>query len=267
GSLLLGLYDDGGKLHHVGVTSSFTAAKRKDLVGELAPLREGAADAHPWREWAQWTGDQRMPGASSRWNRGKDLSWEPLRIERVCEVAYDHLQGDRFRHATTFLRWRPDHGAQALRARSRGRVLLPEAGAGVAAALDRGGGAEVPFRPDGPRSGAAGRRAAGLDHQPRLPRSPSAPGARRGPRPSRRAARRSGSRPRRSLGAGARGRAARARGAPGARTHRLAEDVGLARDPRQRPDRAALDLPGGARRRARAGARGGRSEEHTSELQ
>lgn len=108
GSLLLGLYDDGGKLHHVGVTSSFTAAKRKDLVGELAPLREGAADAHPWREWAQWTGDQRMPGASSRWNRGKDLSWEPLRIERVCEVAYDHLQGDRFRHATTFLRWRPD---------------------------------------------------------------------------------------------------------------------------------------------------------------
>jgi ATP-dependent DNA ligase len=108
GSLLLGLYDDEGKLHHVGVTSSFTAAKRKELVPELAPLREGAAERHPWREWAQWSGDQRMPGASSRWNRGKDLSWEPLRIERVCEVAYDHLQGDRFRHATTFLRWRPD---------------------------------------------------------------------------------------------------------------------------------------------------------------
>src|SRR5438270_706748 len=108
GSLLLGLYDDAGKLHHVGVTASFTAAKRKELVGELAPLRERAADAHPWREWAQWSGDQRMPGASSRWNRGKDLSWEPLRVERVCEVAYDHLQGDRFRHATTFLRWRPD---------------------------------------------------------------------------------------------------------------------------------------------------------------
>ncbi len=108
GSLLLGLYDDSGTLHHVGVTSSFTTAKRKELVRELAPLREGAADAHPWREWAQWTGEQRMPGASSRWNRGKDLSWEPLRIERVCEVAYDHLQGDRFRHATTFLRWRPD---------------------------------------------------------------------------------------------------------------------------------------------------------------
>ncbi len=108
GSLLLGLYDDAGKLHHVGVTSSFTAARRRELVRELAPLREGAAGDHPWHEWAQWTGEQRMPGASSRWNRGKDLSWEPLRIERVCEVAYDHLQGDRFRHATTFLRWRPD---------------------------------------------------------------------------------------------------------------------------------------------------------------
>jgi ATP-dependent DNA ligase len=90
------------------VTSSFTAAKRKQLVEELAPLREGAADAHPWREWAEWEGEQRMPGATSRWNRGKNLSWEPLRIERVCEVAYDHLQGDRFRHATTFLRWRLD---------------------------------------------------------------------------------------------------------------------------------------------------------------
>jgi ATP-dependent DNA ligase len=115
GSLLLGLYDDEGKLHHVGVTSSFTAARRKELVRELAPLREGAAENHPWREWAQWTGDQRMPGASSRWNRGKDLSWEPLRIERVCEVAYDHLQGDRFRHATTFLRWRPDKPASECR--------------------------------------------------------------------------------------------------------------------------------------------------------
>ena len=126
GSLLLGLYDDEGTLHHVGVTSSFTAAKRKALVEELAPLREGAAEAHPWREWARFSdrgtpsapgaavvsptlnSQQRMPGATSRWNRGKDLSWEPLRIERVCEVAYDHLQGDRFRHATTFQRWRPD---------------------------------------------------------------------------------------------------------------------------------------------------------------
>jgi ATP-dependent DNA ligase len=108
GSLLLGLYDAEGRLHHVGVTSSFTAAKRKDLVQELAPLREGATADHPWREWAEWSGGQRMPGMGSRWNRGKDLSWEPLRPERVCEVAYDHLQGDRFRHGTTFLRWRPD---------------------------------------------------------------------------------------------------------------------------------------------------------------
>jgi ATP-dependent DNA ligase len=108
GSLLLGLYDDAGKLHHTGVTAAFTAAQRRELVGELEPSRAGAAENHPWREWADWAGDQHMPGASSRWNRGKDLSWEPLRIERVCEVAYDHLQGDRFRHATTFQRWRPD---------------------------------------------------------------------------------------------------------------------------------------------------------------
>jgi len=108
GSLLLVLYDADGTLHHVGVTSSFTTAKRKELVQELAPLREGASEQHPWREWAEWSGGQRMPGMGSRWNRGKDLSWEPLRPERVCEVAYDHLQGDRFRHGTTFLRWRPD---------------------------------------------------------------------------------------------------------------------------------------------------------------
>jgi ATP-dependent DNA ligase len=110
GSLLLGLYDAEGKLQHVGICASFTAARRKELVEELAPLREGAAEGHPWREWAEWEGspDRRMPGASSRWNRGKDLSWEPLRVERVCEVAYDHLQGDRFRHGTHFLRWRPD---------------------------------------------------------------------------------------------------------------------------------------------------------------
>src|SRR5206468_17566 len=115
GSLLLGLYDDDGTLHHVGVTSSFTAARRRELVNELAPLREGAAENHPWREWAEWAGDQRMPGAGSRWNRGKDLSWEPLRIERVCEVAYDHLQGERFRHGTTFLRWRPDKAPRECR--------------------------------------------------------------------------------------------------------------------------------------------------------
>jgi ATP-dependent DNA ligase len=115
GSLLLGLFDDSGKLHHVGVTSSFSWDRREALAKELEPLRQAALDDHPWREWAEWadTGaadasGQRLPGATSRWNRGKDLSWEPIRLERVAEVAYDHLQGDRFRHATTFLRWRPD---------------------------------------------------------------------------------------------------------------------------------------------------------------
>jgi ATP-dependent DNA ligase len=115
GSLLLGLYDDAGTLHHVGITSSFTWDRRAALVAELAPLRENALESHPWAEWAEWAGmgsadasGQRLPGATSRWNRGKDLSWEPLRIERVAEVAFDHLQGDRFRHATTFRRWRAD---------------------------------------------------------------------------------------------------------------------------------------------------------------
>jgi ATP-dependent DNA ligase len=109
GSLLLGLYDDRGVLQHVGVTSSFTMAQRRELVKELAPLRNNALDSHPWREWAQADAQSsRMPGGQSRWSAGKDLSWEPLRIERVCEVKYDHLQGDRFRHAATFLRWRPD---------------------------------------------------------------------------------------------------------------------------------------------------------------
>ena len=110
GSLLLGLYDDQGVLHHVGVTSSFTMAMRKQLARELEPLRKNAFEGHPWREWAEAAegGTQRMPGGQSRWSAGKDLSWEPLRIERVCEVKYDHLQGERFRHAATFLRWRPD---------------------------------------------------------------------------------------------------------------------------------------------------------------
>jgi ATP-dependent DNA ligase len=115
GSLLLGLFDDEGKLHHVGVTSSFTWDKRAELVPILEPLRKNALEGHPWGEWAEWSNlgsadasGQRLPGATSRWNRGKDLSWEPLRAERVVEVAYDHLQGDRFRHGTTFKRWRPD---------------------------------------------------------------------------------------------------------------------------------------------------------------
>lgn len=113
GSLLLGLYDDEGRLHHVGVTSSFTMAARKQLVTELEPLRANALAEHPWKAWADGVAEamasgQRMPGGLSRWSAGKDLSWEPLRIERVCEVKYDHMQGDRFRHAATFLRWRDD---------------------------------------------------------------------------------------------------------------------------------------------------------------
>ena len=110
GSLLLGLYDDEGRLHHVGVTSSFTMAMRKEIALALAPVRERAFENHPWREWAEAGGREmaRMPGGQSRWSAGKDLSWEPLRIERVCEVKYDHMQGDRFRHAAVFQRWRPD---------------------------------------------------------------------------------------------------------------------------------------------------------------
>ena len=110
GSLLLGLYDALGRLHHVGVTSSFTMAMRRTLADELGPLRERALDDHPWRDWAEADAHAgtRMPGGQSRWSAGKDLSWEPIRIERVCEVKYDHMQGDRFRHAAIFLRWRPD---------------------------------------------------------------------------------------------------------------------------------------------------------------
>ncbi len=112
GSLILGLFDDLGDLHHVGVTSSFTWERRAELAAELLPLREDALKDHPWKAWADWQANAppevRTPGATSRWNRGRDLTWEPLRVERVCEVAYDHLQGERFRHATTFRRWRPD---------------------------------------------------------------------------------------------------------------------------------------------------------------
>jgi len=116
GSLLLGLYDDAGTLQHAGVTASFTNAMRKQLVRELEPLRENALENHPWRDWAGAEADgQRRPGASSRWNRGKDLSWEPLRPERVVEVAYDHMQGTRFRHAAHFLRWRTDKAPEQCR--------------------------------------------------------------------------------------------------------------------------------------------------------
>jgi ATP-dependent DNA ligase len=113
GSLLLGLFDDAGVLHHVGVASSFNAATRAQLAGELEPYRAHALENHPWKDWAEGAADaaasgQRMPGGLSRWNAGKDLSWEPLRVELVAEVAYEHLQGDRFRHTARFVRWRPD---------------------------------------------------------------------------------------------------------------------------------------------------------------
>jgi ATP-dependent DNA ligase len=111
GSLLLGLYDGEGVLHHVGITSAFKQEVRAQLAEMLKPMRDGARENHPWRDWAEWQESetaQRLPGATSRWNRGKDLSWEPIRLELVCEVGYDHLQGTRFRHATHFKRWRPD---------------------------------------------------------------------------------------------------------------------------------------------------------------
>jgi ATP-dependent DNA ligase len=113
GSLLLGLYDDAGALQHVGVCASFSTAKRGELVEFLKPYREDALATHPWKHWAEAmadTGDgvKRMPGGQSRWSQGKDLSWEPLRPELVLEVAYDHMQGDRFRHTAQFRRWRTD---------------------------------------------------------------------------------------------------------------------------------------------------------------
>jgi len=113
GSLLLGLYDDDGRLEHVGVSASFTAAKRRELVELLAPYRDNALEGHPWRSWAEGVtaaedAGHRMPGGLSRWSQGKDLSWEPLRPELVVEVAYDHMQGTRFRHTAHFRRWRTD---------------------------------------------------------------------------------------------------------------------------------------------------------------
>lgn len=110
-SLLLGLYDDAGVLHHVGVTSAFTTARRQQLVDELADLRRHGDEHHPWTSGT--VPGARVPGGPSRWSAGRDLSWVPLRPELVCEVAYDHLQGDRFRHATTFRRWRPDRDARS----------------------------------------------------------------------------------------------------------------------------------------------------------
>ena len=108
GSLLLGLFDRSGTLHHVGVASGFSVARRRELVAELEPYRKDALKDHPWAGWAEAQTAGRAPGGGNRWNAGKDMTWEPLRPEAVCEVSYDHLQQDRFRHATSFLRWRPD---------------------------------------------------------------------------------------------------------------------------------------------------------------
>ena len=110
GSLLLGLHDAAGTLQHVGTCASFTQTKRRELVEFLAPYREDALAHHPWASWSEPGAGaaQRMPGGQSRWSRGKDLSWVPLRPELVVEVAYEHMQGDRFRHMAQFRRWRFD---------------------------------------------------------------------------------------------------------------------------------------------------------------
>jgi ATP-dependent DNA ligase len=109
GSLLLGLFDDSGALQHVGVCASFTQEKRLELVEYLAPYRRDALVHHPWKAWAEHVeAGHRMPGGQSRWSQGKDLSWEPLRPELVVEVAYEHMQGARFRHMSQFRRWRTD---------------------------------------------------------------------------------------------------------------------------------------------------------------
>lgn len=115
GSLLLGLYDAAGVLQHVGVCSSFTAARRRELTEELAPLRMADPGGHPWAAWTEEAAHEsaRLPGAPSRWSGGKDASWVPLRPELVCEVAYDHMEGTRFRHTTRFRRWRPDRTPQS----------------------------------------------------------------------------------------------------------------------------------------------------------
>jgi ATP-dependent DNA ligase len=113
GSLLLGLYDD-GKLQHIGVSASFTAARRAELIAELQPL-VCPIEEHPWGEWAEWAiaNPDRVPGTQSRWSQGKDLSFTPLRPERVLEVGYDHMEGRRFRHTAQFKRWRPDRDPES----------------------------------------------------------------------------------------------------------------------------------------------------------
>jgi ATP-dependent DNA ligase len=110
GSLLLGLFDEQERLQHVGVSASFPMKRRQELVGELAPYAIDDLDGHPWAAWAEAEahGASRLPGAVSRWNASKNLSWVPLRPELVVEVAYDHMEGTRFRHTAQFRRWRPD---------------------------------------------------------------------------------------------------------------------------------------------------------------
>jgi ATP-dependent DNA ligase len=110
GSLLLGLFDESGALQHVGVCASFTKDKRRELLEFLTPYRTNALANHPWASWAddEAAAKSRMPGGQSRWSQGKDLSWEPLRPELVVEVAYEHMQGRRFRHMAHFRRWRTD---------------------------------------------------------------------------------------------------------------------------------------------------------------
>jgi len=115
GSLLLGLYDDQGRLQHIGVSASFTAKRRAELVEELRPLVVDDLGEHPWGEWSDWAiaNPDRVPGTQSRWSAGKDLSFVPLRPERVLEVGYDHMEGSRFRHTAQFKRWRPDRDPES----------------------------------------------------------------------------------------------------------------------------------------------------------
>jgi ATP-dependent DNA ligase len=111
GSLLMGVYDDEGELHHLGVAASFSATRRKELIDELAPYEDGALEAHPWREWADMAAHEeggRKPGVQNRWTGSKDQSWHPLRLELVAEVTYDGLQSGRFRHTSHWVRWRKD---------------------------------------------------------------------------------------------------------------------------------------------------------------
>ena len=110
GSLLLGLFNSDGVLQHVGVAASFSVKRRAELVDELKPYEMSDFTGHPWEEWAEAEAhmSSRLPGAVSRWNADKDLSWIPLSPELVCEVTYEHMEGTRFRHTAHFQRWRPD---------------------------------------------------------------------------------------------------------------------------------------------------------------